>query len=427
MKVEIPSFEMLLRMSPSRSEHRQLSCTSLFLCCAITSGLSGCGEGGSGLDQSYSMQSFHDETGVPVLVHSGTLPILANEWSVSRDPAITISSNSGHLPASNILHAVRSAVRLADGGTVALHAQGKEVVFWNSNWDLLRILKSGEGPVSMGMASDIFRNPEGGAVIWDMLRNQALFVSADGEFSHAVTIHATQSGDRVPRGVLAGGRLVVSSRMPFQGGAEPAEARDRFQVSLLEADGAELVTIDVFSGPLLQFVEPDWYRRREFEYDPLVHVSDDEIFVIDSDRSEIRVFDANGHRVRTVRRENPHRTITRERREAHLQGLEEMMSELGLPEAAIEQAQLTEWPDLEGSFVRAAVAPSGRLLIAEPGPCWGSAYCWNIYGPTGEYEGAIDMPIESLPLFMEDSELGVLVLAGPYAEHEVRIFELERK
>jgi hypothetical protein len=103
------------------------------------------------------------------------------------------------------------------------------------------------------------------------------------------------------------------------------------------------------------------------------------------------------------------------------------MKEMDLPEDAISLIRQAEWPSEEGHFAKAIVAPDGRILVAEPGTCVDSRYCWNIYGPGGEFEGDIDMVIETLPMFMGESELGVLVLAGPYLEHEVQVFELNRK
>jgi hypothetical protein len=394
------------------------------LCVSV---LAACGDGSDATER-YVTERF-DEDGVEVVMHRGTFPIIGRGWWISPEPHTEIRGESPVIGTLFGVPADDSVVPLLDGGIAAAHRRGQEIVLWNEEGEVVRVVESSEGTGTFASASALVRNPDGGFAVWDSHRSQILLLRDDGSFIEVVPVTPPDTGwlDGGLRGVLTGGRFVTLARFPFRGEPGRTDARDRFQVSLLERDGSLVLHLASLEGPPLREVRPGTYGREQLQWDPLVRVSDDRVFVLDSDKGEIRVFDSAGSPMRVIRRENPARIVTRAERERIIQRTADELEGMELREPILQELRRREWPDSAGHFSQAVARSDGRLLVAEPGPCAAGMSCWNVYGPEGDFEGSIDLDHETRPQFVTADEIGAIALVGSFRELAIRLYHIERR
>ena len=327
----------------------------------------------------------------------------ASAWSTS----IVFSTeglDSLTLGAGGALHA-----RLVDGGRLLI-ANGGEIVRLSADGRFDRqFARSGAGPGEFRMILHLGITSDGSVFASDFLSGRLSQLTASGEFIRAVSRLPAHGEIAVePIAILATGRILAvpwqwkPNRGPLRGLSAGPFDRDPVALLSYTIDGAIDDTIGTwpgverFHGLAIPFARSTHYSSRG--EGTVIGVSDSlDLWLYEGVRPRLRL-------VRAAERRRPSAENYADWRRAVINSMPDVGTTL--VEAAGDMPQVPTMPDIGGVVLDAGQEIWVGAYVA-PG---GLTRRWEVYSPTGELIGRLDLPAHNDPYMPSRTE--ILDVAG---------------
>lgn len=359
-----------------------------------------------------------------------------------EEPALDLGSMSG----PDRLFQVEDATRLSDGRVVVANAGSSELFYFGPGGRLLdRAGGEGGGPGEFGgggrSPSDVTRIRGDTVLAFDPWSRRVSVFGPRGDFVRSVVLDAPEDGAGglvAPVGWLGDGRFVGRALEP--GGSAPAldgtRSRSRERVMIFSREGQVEGTLGVFPGREMRILAPDVdpsggrfavragdvpFRRKL-----AVHAGRSRVAVANTERYEVRIYDASGALRRLIRHRGARPAeVTEELREAWI---ETRLS--GIEDLSERRARRRE---LEGLRFPARTPALAAVMLDARDRTWVKAFRpptasgpvgWSVYDREDRVVHRVQMPAGLEPL--EIGEGYVLGLARDELDlPHVRLYELE--
>lgn len=329
-----------------------------------------------------------------------------------------------------MLHQVRTALRLEDGRVVVADGGSNEVRTFDSAGRLLTTFGgSGGGPREFEALMAMWLAPDDSLVTWDGLSRRVVVWSSEGDLGRMLDLDLDGLDNVVGR--LEDGSLVGIGGPPFSPMAPGTSRLDSATAFLLVPGGKALRALDRFPWSIFHAVphpglgEQTIYTPTAFDPGGIIASGPDYFYFGWGDAWEIVKYSASGMPIDTLTREGEPARVTPDMLEDHLEewltivppelhpATRTFHSRLPFPETA----PVFDWmilDDLKHLWVRHFVAPGADSAT------------WSIFGPNGDWLGELVLPANLRPTHI-GADFIVAIVLGTDDVEQVGTFPLRRR
>jgi hypothetical protein len=254
-----------------------------------------------------------DSAGVQIITTTAPLPESEDMWEVSTGPVLAISTPIND--ADYVLHWLRGAVRLSDGGIVALSDGSKQLLFFDGLGEFqMAVGGSGSGPGEFISPFQLSKDSSDTLVVWDRGNGRVSWFSPQGSYMRSSVPARDYVLDQIPDGFRIGGitKYVPGGLMlrgVISGPRSPEDMplgrtwRESVGFLVTPEEGGEGAFLGPIPGRERFFIEPSLGAPAFFGGDAKVAVGVHpiRIYIGDSKVIDIRVHSFGGDLIRIIR------------------------------------------------------------------------------------------------------------------------------
>ncbi|HEX8320909.1 hypothetical protein [Longimicrobium sp.] len=301
-----------------------------------------------------------------------------------------------------MLHDVRGAARLPDGGVVLANSGSSELRWYDAAGRHVRSAgRDGGGPGEFLSLAALARGPDGRVHAWDATSLRFSTFGADARLEGYWTVPADSFGPNVDlAGVLADNSAVLLDGSSTVFTLSPAPQRDSMRIwhaspsgtvrRMMTIPGPERITWGSAQGAVRS--------PAPFARSTLTAVGGDRVWIGDNERYEVGGYGDDGRLQRLIRRVGDPRKVSDGEKEEYRRAWRERVGSGGqVPGAALEKflAEMP-FPDTHPAFSALQMDAEGRLWIRERDDPAGSH--WAVHDAEGRLAGSLTLPPRAEPL-----------------------------
>jgi hypothetical protein len=342
-------------------------------------------------------------------------------WHVDSIPNVVIGDEH-----SMIIHRVQGLKSLPDGGIVFVNAGEQELLFFDSDGQLLkRSGGAGEGPGE-------FRDPvlvpwltSDSLLLFDKGLPRLQVLTSDGIAVRTIAFRRWPAGRVPPEGALATDTLLIrSGRLEHGEGAAVAEGPHQRVEEYLWHDPLRLndVAVDSF---YFGFTHRSRGRlwTQPFRYRPSATVTRSGALTISGREPEVREYDRSGQLRRIIRADQPASKVTREMIATVVR--DDLPKDVPIPETL---------PFFGATGVWSNGSREATLVVDELGWLWVQLYTWDrsrprkwlIFDPEGRARTTAQTPSSLQVIAIQQDQIWG-IWRGAFNVESVRRFSLRRE
>ncbi len=377
-----------------------------------------------------SRVSQRDSAGVTI-VNNGKMTA-PSEWTISDEPLVTIGVRDGADP--DMLFQVVGAFRLTDGRIVIANGGTSEWRFYDSTGAFNNASGGrGGGPGELRVLYEVSLLPGDTLVAFDPMAQRVDWFDDNGAFLRRTAVNV---GEVVEPGYLTESAHLLPDRSllvrVYQSDPSPPEGVYRPRLGFLRVT-ADMVTRDTLAwmGALENFVIRVAERRvpgvRPFARRAVETWGGDYVYIADTDRYDIYVYQLSTGTRRRIRRDVPPIPVTDADRAEFVENYREFMGRSRRPAADLERwlAGLS-FPATKPPIRGLRADRAGWLWVGEEGSNEDSTEIWSVFDTDGQLQASVALPVRSTLLDIGDDY--ILVRYSDEADVEfVRLYALTRR
>lgn len=326
-----------------------------------------------------------DSAGVRIVTNpDGPLPV----WSVDSVPLGTIGSADGE--AGQDLALPWSSLRLADGRIAISNGRSNELRLYSGAGELIQSIGgTGDGPGEFRLIAAVKRLGTDSIIVADAIQPRLTVFHTAGDYGRTISIAPLESGLPRLRGILHDTLGVWGVTIYERSGGVSRGVREQLLVALRPLGGGEATIIGQFpASEKFNQIMPHggiaaW--NQPFSRDAFTAVTDSLVWIGQSDRYEIRAYDATGRLSRVVRVDRPLAAVGDAERSRYFEHeLEEL--EPGDPrDQYVDVHRVIAAPPTMPAYSAIVGDVAGNLWVREYRVPWENGpTTWRIFAPNGE-------------------------------------------
>lgn len=327
---------------------------------------------------------------------------------------------------------VAGAVRQSTGPLVIADGLSLDLrLFTDTGEPVKRVGRRGDGPGEFRTILSLRRCAGDTSFVYDPARLRVSVFGPDGALSRIIDVRATVQAAAPPydffcsrNGVLA---FVHRAAAPPP---RPGPHRPIVAITVIHRDGAR-VPLGTFPSSERYFDGSQDFPR-PFGKVTSVAMASDAMYVGTGnhltgheDQFEIPVYSLQGAQVRTVRGSLPRRRVTAAQIAGYVEDQVARRRGRGDQRTQRQFYRSLQYPETLPAYGRLLVDPMDNLWVEEYRPPGDSVGRWHVYGPTGWYVGAVNMP-EGFDLLEAGRDYVLGVWRNPDQVEFVRLYALSR-
>lgn len=342
--------------------------------------------------------SIRDSTGVEIAENNFPAEPETFAWKVTREPLVDIGGDESD--PSHQLFRIFDVLRLPDGSMAVLDGGSSEIRFFDPNGRHSRTVGAqGEGPGEYRALSGATVVGADSLLVFDRRLVRITALDLEGRFLGSFRPDPTgDSLDPLRLYRLAGapgedGLLFLPRGHQAQLTPSPVVQWDSMPNLIYTRTGKLRGKVGEFSG-MDMYVTPTSFGRLLFGRLTRADLHQDELYIIDGAKYDVRVYDIDGGLRRIVRLRRPPRAVTADDEDA-------LQAEYrGRATDAESQRMIEEFLGEEGR--RAAYKPwLSNVVVDESGHIWVEEYeafwvrssrTWGVFAPDGRWLGSVQFP-----------------------------------
>lgn len=340
-----------------------------------------------------------DSGGIEIVESTASAWSMAERWSLSREPVVTIGAREG--PPETLLSFVTGVVLLEDGRIVVADAGSNSIRFYAPDGRFLSSTgRQGQGPGEFADIGYIARIAGDTILVADGILQRISVLDPSGinvrSFGLELADSVAYMGFLNVTGALASGEL-----MAFAGsgrGLQEQDAGSLIQDTLhffgFERSGASGDRLAALPGV------PRWGLRAggavSFPYIPLsggpsAAAGGTTFVVADGLRAQVRVFDRARRPIRQIRWRIERRSTDSEMAylRDHLLGVDRTPAQRNANRQLLNEAPIPDSLPAAGAVL---VDDEGNVWVERYRTPWDSAAIWDVLAVSGEWLGTVPMP-----------------------------------
>lgn len=363
-----------------------------------------------------------DSAGVKIVLDAGE-PLWRDDERprLSQRPILQIGTADGEQ--GTVLHDVVDAIRLADGAIVVANAGSSEIRFFGPAGEFLySVGQGGNGPGDFQRLMALgYAEQDSMLLAFDHWTVRVTEYGRDGNFVRTVA-PATAEGGRasdggrrlVPLGWLRSGTLATRRALrdpgvtaPRRDGESLLTIRGTVDLGFFDRDGRPTAGVDGLPGDervarvgvsgtevFLSSVPVPFLKTFAGA------ASADRVVVGNTERFDLRVYDASGDLVLIIRRPGPPREVGAGDRQAWIDGQLSGVSDPVVRNRQRRQYERMAFPSTMPSFRSLDLGDDGRIWVEEfdPAAFPSDGSRWTVYDRRGQRLGQVAMPPRFRPL-----------------------------
>ncbi|HEY7771266.1 hypothetical protein [Longimicrobium sp.] len=340
----------------------------------------------------------YDSAGIQVQ-NTGT-GIEPSAWALEAEPVISIGEVDG--APEYMLHDVRGALRLPDGGVVVANSGSNELRWYDAAGRHVRSAgRDGGGPGEFLSLAGLAAGPGGRVHAWDATSLRLSTFGADAGLQGYWTVPADSFGPNVElAGVLADNSVVLLDGSSTVFTLSPAPRRDSMRIWHASPGGAVRRMMTIPGPERITWGSAQGAVRSPapFARSTLTAVGDDRVWIGDNERYEVGGYGDDGRLRRLVRRAAAPRKVSDREKDEYRRAWRERVGSGGpVPGAALETflAEMP-FPETHPAFSALHVDSEGRLWVRERDDAAGSH--WAVHDEDGRLAGSLTLPPRAEPL-----------------------------
>lgn len=321
-------------------------------------------------------------------------------WAVEAEPVISIGAVDG--APEYMLHDVRGAVRLPDGGIVLANSGSGELRWYDARGTHVRTAgRDGGGPGEFLALAALVRGAGGRVHAWDATSLRLSTFGADAGLQGYWTVPADSFGPNVElAGVLADTSVVLLDGSSTVFTLSPAPRRDAMKIWHASPGGTvrRMMTIPGPERITWGSAQAAVRSPAPFARSTLTAVGDDHLWIGDNERYEVGVHGEDGRLRRLIRRTAAPRRVSDGEKDEYRRAWRERVGSGGPVPHAAQERFLAEmpFPETHPAFSALHVDSEGRLWVRERDDAAGSH--WAVHDTDGKLAGSLTLPPRAEPL-----------------------------